>query len=148
VLLDAVSQTLASPTPFPGIPAGTRAIDLPDENVAAHFLDVFGRPARLTACECERTDAPALTQALELVNSAEIQRKLTDPQGYVQRVIDAGGEPESRIREVFVRVLGRTPRPEETRAAAEFFARETDRAEAWRSFVWALLATNEFLFNY
>ena len=58
-------------------PPGTRAIDLPDEAVPSHFLDVFGRPARNSACECERVDAPALGQTLELVNSSDIQAKLT-----------------------------------------------------------------------
>ncbi len=65
VLLDGISQVLAVPTKFAGVPAGTRAIDLPDENVPAHFLTVFGRPARTSACECERIDAPSLAQALE-----------------------------------------------------------------------------------
>ena len=69
VLLDAFSQVLDVPTVFPGdrggkFPPGTRAIELPDENVAVHFLDVFGRPDRRSACECERTDDPALAAAV------------------------------------------------------------------------------------
>ena len=87
VLLDAYSQALDSPTVFPGgpgkFPPGTRAIELPDENVPDSFLDVFGRPARTSACECERVAAPSLAQALTLINSAEVQRKLTDPRGYI-----------------------------------------------------------------
>ena len=34
-LLDGISQILDVPTDFPGLPPGTRSIDLPDENVAA-----------------------------------------------------------------------------------------------------------------
>ena len=102
VLLDGISQVLDVPTEFAGgpgkIPSGTRAIDLPDENVAAHFLDVFGRPSRMSACECERVDAPALTQALELVNSAEIQRKLTADKGYAKRLAGSGQSNAERGR--------------------------------------------------
>jgi hypothetical protein len=148
VLLDGVSQVLDVPTEFPGVPKGTRAIELPDENVADHFLDVFGRPARMSACECERVDAPALTQALELVNSAEIQRKLTDKTGYAERLASSEKSPTELADEIFLRVLSRPARPEEIKAAVDFLETEPDRTEACRSLVWSLLATNEFLFNH
>ena len=152
VLLDGMSQVLDVPTEFPGgpgkFPAGTRAIDLPDENVAAHFLDVFGRPGRTTACECERVDAPALTQALELVNSSEIQRKLTAETGYARRLAASDKSPLDLATEVFVHVLGRPPRAEELKNAVAFLEAEPDRPEACRSLLWSLLATNEFLFNH
>lgn len=148
VLLDGISQVLEVPTNFPGVPAGTRAIDLPDENVAAHFLDVFGRPGRMSACECERVDSPALTQALELVNSAEIQRKLSAKPSYPQRLADSNKSHADLATEMFVRILAREPRPAELKAATDYLASEPDRAEACRSLLWSLLATNEFLFNH
>lgn len=148
VLLDGVSQVLEVPTAFPGMPPGTRAIELPDENVAAHFLDVFGRPARMSACECERVDSPALTQALELVNSTEIQRKLTDKTGYAARLAASDKSHADLANPIFVRVMSRQPQPQELKAAIEFLAAEPDRAEACRSLLWSLLATNEFLFNH
>ena len=148
VILDGISQVLEVPTAFPGVPAGTRAIELPDENVAAHFLDVFGRPARMSACECERVDAPALTQALELVNSTEIQRKLTEATGYAQQLAGRDLPNDAVAEEIFVRVFARNPRPEELKAASEYLASQSDRGEACRSLLWSLLATNEFLFNH
>lgn len=152
VLLDGISQVLDVPTEFSGgpgkLPRGTRAIELPDENVAAHFLDVFGRPARMSACECERVDAPALTQALELVNSEEIQRKLTAEKGYAKRLASSDKPHAERAVEIFLRVLGRRPRPEELKTAVDFLESATDREEAHRALLWSLLATNEFLFNH
>ncbi len=148
VLLDGISQVLDVPTNFPGVAAGTRAIELPDENVAAHFLDVFGRPARMSACECERVDSPALTQALELVNSVEIQRKLIEKTGYAQRISASDKSNADLATEMFLRVLARRARPEELKVAVDFLASESDRAEACRSLLWSLLATNEFLFNH
>ena len=147
-LLDAISQVLEVPTQFPGMPPGTRAIDLPDENVAAPFLDVFGRPARLTACECERVDAPALHQALELVNSAEIQRKLASPDGFAAQLARDGHDNDQIAEIVFKKLLSRPPSPAEKKAAKSFLDQQPERAEAVRSLLWSLLATNEFLFNH
>ena len=148
VLLDGIAQVLDVPTPFPGLPPGTRAIQLPDENVAAPFLDIFGRPARQTACECERVDAPSLNQALELINSSEIQRKLTTSDGFAAKLAAGSTSAEETTKLAFVRVLGRPPRPDEAKAAIAFLESEPDRAEASRSLLWSLLATAEFLFNH
>lgn len=152
VLLDAISHALDSPTKFPGglgeFPAGTRAIELPDENVPASFLDVFGRPARTSACECERVGDPSLAQALTLINSPAIQQKLTDKDGYATRLAANQKPHTENVADVFLRVLGRPPRATERQAAVEFLESESDRAEAYRSLLWSLLATNEFLFNH
>ena len=62
-----------SPATFPGLPhdkhAPKRAIMLPDESFQSYFLDVFGRPQRISACECERVSEANLAQALHLLNS-------------------------------------------------------------------------------
>ena len=152
VLLDGISQVLEAPTSFAGgpgaFPPGTRAVDLPDENVPMNFLDVFGRPARTSSCECERTDAPALAQALELVNSTEIQEKLTAKDGYVDQLASNEKPIAENVRDLFLRTFARPPRPEEEATAVEFLNSETDRKEAYRSLLWSLLATNEFLFDH
>ncbi|QDT26359.1 hypothetical protein Enr10x_16600 [Gimesia panareensis] len=152
VLLDGISQVLDVPTVFPGgpgqFPEGTRAVNLPDENVRFNFLDVFGRPARTSACECERTVDPALSQALELVNSKEIQRKLTDKNGYIEQLASNQKTHSDNVREIFVRTLSRPPRTSEVETAVKYLNSEKNRHEAYRSLVWALLATNEFMMNH
>ncbi len=148
VLLDGISQILAAPTTFAGVPVGTRAIELPDENVPAHFLTVFGRPARISACECERIDAPSLAQALEFVNSKEIQKKLTAEKGYAQQLVENKKPVAENVTDIFLRIYGRSPQAAELKIAVEFLEAEKDPAEAYRSLLWSLLATNEFLFNH
>src|SRR5205085_5444505 len=80
VLFDAVCQVTQSPAGFNNLPqdkyAPRRAIMLPDESFTSYFLDVFGRPQRVSACECERVNEANLAQALHLLNSDEIQAKL------------------------------------------------------------------------
>jgi hypothetical protein len=152
VLLDGISQVLEVPTVFAGgpgkFPTGTRAIELPDENVPVNFLDVFGRPGRTSACECERADDPALAQALELVNSTEIQKKLTATDGYIARLGNNDEPHTANVREIFLKVFAREPRDKEKNAATEFLRSESDRVEAYRTLLWSLLATNEFMFNH
>lgn len=152
VLLDGISQVLDVPTVFPGgpgvFPEGMRAVNLPDENVRFNFLDVFGRPARTSACECERTVDPALSQALELVNSKEIQRKLTDKNGYIELLASNQKTHSDNVRDIFVRTLSRPPRTSEVETAVKYLNSEKNRHEAYRSLVWALLATNEFMMNH
>ncbi len=152
VLLDAFGQVLEAPSTFRSVagdfPRGTRAIDLPDEAVPSQFLDMFGRPARNSACECERVDAPALGQTLALISSPEIQGKLTAPTGYAARLAGNGKPHAENVPDIFLRVFARTPRPRELTAAVQFLESQVDRKEAYRSLLWALLATNEFLFNH
>ncbi len=81
VLYDAVAQVTNTPANFGGLPhdkfAPNRAIMLPDEAFSSYFLDVFGRPQRISACECERVSEANLAQALHLLNSQEVQDKLS-----------------------------------------------------------------------
>ena len=94
VLFDAVCQVTGSPTPFGGLPqdqhAPRRALMLPDESFTSYFLDVFGRPQRISACECERVNEANLAQALHLLNSDEVQGKLARNGGQGRRP----GQPE------------------------------------------------------
>ena len=54
------------------------------------FLKLFGRPNRVTACECERTREPSVSQVLNLLNSPDIQAKLTHEAGTVARLGNTG----------------------------------------------------------
>ncbi len=88
--IDAVSQTTGSPAAFAGLPkdkfAPNRAIMLPDEAFGSYFLDVFGRPQRISACECERVTEANMAQSLHLLNSQEIQNKLTRVGGKAEQI--------------------------------------------------------------
>ena len=152
VLLDAVSQVLEVPTDFTGgpgkFPLGTRAIELPDEAVPNPFLDVFGRPARSSSCECERVVEPSLGQALTLISSPLLDQKLTAKEGYITRLA-ADTRPSIEIfDDLFLRVFARPPRAEEVQKVGRFLESEPDRRAAYQSLVWALVASAEFLFNH
>src|SRR5262249_53493871 len=83
VLLDMVCQVTGVPEKFSGAPPGTRAIQLWDSKVPHYFLKAFGRPVRVSACECERNHEPSVAQVLHLLNAPTIQEKLTHEGGTV-----------------------------------------------------------------
>ena len=155
VLLDAIDQVTAAPTNFGGLPAGTRAIELPDESQGNYFLTVFGKPKRESACECERSTDANLAQSLHLLNSREIQDKLTNGGGRAAKLA-ADKRPEAeKIAELWLVIFSRRPTAEETQKAEAYIGRKTDpknavatRKQAYEDLIWALINSKEFLFNH
>ncbi len=166
-LLDAVTRATGVPEKFPGYPAGTRAAELQDATVPSYFLDLFGRPARTSPCECERTDDPNLGQVIHLMNSAGINGRLSDKNGRLAKLLDAHTSDTRLVEELFLATVSRYPTPAESRRAiAALWGRERatpgsgltthdlrlttpDRQrQAAEDLLWALLNSKEFLFNH
>jgi Protein of unknown function (DUF1553)/Protein of unknown function (DUF1549) len=153
VLLDAVCQVTDSPTQFGGLPqdkfAPKRAIMLPDESFNSYFLDVFGRPQRISACECERVSEANLAQALHLLNSDEIQQKLSRANGRADALASAKDtRPDAeKVSEIFVWAFGRKPTADDLNAAlAHIEKHKANKKIAYENILWALLNTKEFVF--
>jgi hypothetical protein len=150
VLLDAIDQVTLSATNFGPIPAGTRAIQLPDNGFSSYFLTVFGRPESSSACECERSSEANLAQSLHLLNSAEIQGKLTAANARADVLAkDAQRAHPEKIRELYLSTFGREPSSDETAIAIAHLEKNVqDPKRAYEDIVWALINTKEFLFNH
>jgi hypothetical protein len=147
-LLDAVDLVTGSQEKFDGLPLGTRAIDLPDESVPSYFLTVFGRSMRETACECERSYAPNLSQVLDLMNSPELQNKITAKKGRLDTLLAAKKSDEEILSDFYLSAFGRNPRPDELKDALAMMAAAKDRKAALEDFAWMFLNAKEFLFNH
>ena len=154
VLLDAVDQVTASPTNFGGLPrdefAPSRAVQLPDESYRSYFLDVFGRPARSSACECERVSEANLAQALHLLNSDEVQNKVGSGSGRAAQLANPKDtrSDEEKVTELFLWAFARKPTAEDLSAALGHIGENADtKKTAYENIVWALLNTKEFVFN-
>jgi hypothetical protein len=121
---------------------------LPDESFASYFLDVYGRPQRISACECERVTDANLAQALHLLNSQEVQDKLARSGGRAERLAkDKGRNDRERIEEVFLWCLGRRPTERQMELALENIALYRDNPRlAYENILWALINTKEFIF--
>jgi len=149
VLLDAVDTLTGSPTEFAGMPPGTRAVALPDTGFDSYFLSVFGQPQSTTACECERSQEANLAQSLHLLNSQEIQAKLSVDTGRAAQL--AAEEPsaaDAKIDELYQLAFARLPSEAERQAVREHLQGKTDRRAAMEDVVWSLINSKEFLFNH
>jgi hypothetical protein len=152
VLFDAVCQVTDSPTAFGGLPqdrhAPKRAIMLPDESFSSYFLDVFGRPQRISACECERVSEANLAQALHLLNSDEIQGKLSRGGGRAEVMANDKRPDAEKVKELFVWAFAHEPTTEQLQFALEHIHKnEKQKKIAYENILWALLNTKEFQFN-
>ncbi len=148
ILLDAISHVTGVSTPFAGLPAGTRAIELPDESVASTFLDTFGRPKRDTACECERVSDASLGQSLMLLNSAEVQGKLSATGGRAEALAKDPRPHALKVEELFWTAFGRAPSSGESTSALDHLIARSDKTrEAYEDIIWALVNAKEFQFN-
>jgi hypothetical protein len=149
VLLDAIGQATGRPERFALLPEGTRAIQLWDNRMKHYFLEVFGRPLRVTACECERISEPSVAQVLHLMNSPEIQARLGDPQGRVHRLLRSGKPDDEIVEELFLAAYARLPGDPERRTAAAYLkSPERTRARSAEDLLWSLMNTAEFLYNH
>ena len=123
VLLDAISQATGVAEKFNGWPLGYRAIQVWDNRMPSYFFGIFGRPARNTVCECERSNEPSIAQALHLMNSEEIAAKIHDREGTARRLARSKKTPPEIIDEFVPRHAVAFPQREGTRLDAPLFHR-------------------------
>src|SRR4029077_3632564 len=114
-LADALDFATGTREKYQGLPLGTKAIQLPDPEVKSFLLDVFGRPSRQITCECERTVQPNISQALHLLNSDFLNRKIELPAGRVAKLLSAKKKPEEIVEELYLAALSRRPKPQEVK---------------------------------
>ncbi|REK15768.1 MAG: DUF1549 domain-containing protein [Planctomycetota bacterium] len=149
VLLDALDEVTNSKTNFSGVPQTVRAVQLPDSGFNSYFLTVFGKPENSSACECERSSEANLAQSLHLLNSAEVQGKLSS--GGARAALLAADQERSReakVREIYLRVYSREPADDEMAVALGHLEKSKDEKLAFEDILWALVNTKEFLFNH
>jgi hypothetical protein len=150
VLYDGLHQATASSQSYSGLPAGTRAMQLPDPTVGPYFLKVFGQPQAETACECERSQEANLAQSLHLLNSSEVQGKISSETGRAALLAkDVSRSDEEKVQELYRWVYSRNADSDEARIALAHLAKhEQDKKIGWEDLIWALVNTKEFLFNH
>ena len=72
-LLDMVCQATGVPRSSPACRRASGPSSSGTARSPHYFLSLFGRPVRVTACECERNAEPGVGQVLHLLNSPAFQ---------------------------------------------------------------------------
>ena len=147
-LMDAVTSAAGARPRFPDVPENTRASQLVDPHIGREgFLDVFGRPARDSACECERRSDFSLPQALNLVNGKTISDAVADSNGRVAKLILSGGSDAAIVDELYLAALSRLPTAEERQRGVAYLSNPA-RGSRVQDLLWALLNSKAFLYIY
>ena len=141
VLFDAVLRVTGSTPNFPGVKPGTRAAQLPDNavDVTGGLLASLGRPARESACECERSSDIGLGSVMALLSGPAVSGAINDPKNELAKLTAAQTDDRRLVDEIFLRTLNRhatdkeisatlgawkTIDPEHARLTAELAQRE------------------------
>jgi hypothetical protein len=151
VVVDMLNAALGVRDSFgEGVPPGARAIEIAPNRVAdphlARMFRIFGRPARAAACDCERSQEPAVPQTLFLMSDPALLEKIG--KGRLQKMLAEKKPPEAIVEDLFLATLSRLPDNQEKRTALAHVQRGKDKHKAFVDVTWALLNTREFILNH
>ena len=90
----------------------------------------------------------SLAQSLHLLNSKNVQEKITNGEGRAATLAKDTQPLDERIRRLFLTTHGRPPSAEETAKSASYVTSREGKPAAWEDLVWALMNSKEFLFNH
>jgi hypothetical protein len=153
-MLDAISQFTETsekfrsiiPEPYSNWPANFRATQISDGNTECNFLDLFGRPPRDTPYEEERNSDVTLKQALYLLNSEQLEGKVSSSPHLKRILAKSDGEV---LDDIYLSSVSRFPTADEKRRLMEYLAaKKAARPQAVQDVAWALLNAKEFEFNH
>jgi hypothetical protein len=115
VFFDSIYRSTGSLSRLPGLAPGTRAAQLIDSNVEVPggFFELFGKPPRESACECERSSGMMLGPILNLVNGPIVGEAIKDPNNGLVKMVLAQKDDAKLIEDIFLSVLCRMPTKKE-----------------------------------
>lgn len=145
-MLDAVSIATGHRAQFKDLPAGLRAVEVPDGMVGGNdFLTLFGRPKRQSACECERSSNVTLSHALSLINGPTLGECVSSADNRFAKLVAAEKDDRKVVEEVYLSCLNRPPTEKELTSIQ--LGDGDKRLEGAQDLAWALLNSPAFLFN-
>jgi hypothetical protein len=145
-LIDALDRVTGVQTKYKNLPPGTRAIELPDAEYGDYFLATFGKPKRVSICECERPLDPNLAQALHTLNGDTLMAKIADKKGRIASLVAAKKSTEEIVEEIYLAALCRFPTATEQEQARQFLSEHDNAEEVYQDLLWALINSKQFLF--
>ena len=136
------------PEPFTFIPDSQRTIALADGSITSPFLVRFGRPSRDTGLLSERNNQPSEEQALYLLNSSEVRKRI-DSSPVLKPIYNLpAARRAEQVRRIYFVLLNRLPTAEEQELVAAHSAATGDPSRAARDLAWALINGKEFLYRH
>ena len=119
VLFDSVFAVTGSMPNIPGMPKGTRAAALADGQVKLQdgFLANFGKPARESVCECERSNEVNLGPVMALMSGPTVGDAISDPGNAIAKLTSEIKDDRQLVDAIFLRILNSHASEKEINAA-------------------------------
>jgi len=119
VLFDSVFAVTGSMPNIPGVPKGTRAAALADGQVKLQdgFLANFGKPARESVCECERSNEVNLGPVMALMSGPTVGDAISDPGNAIAKLTSEIKDDRQLVDAIFLRILNSHASEKEINAA-------------------------------
>lgn len=90
-----------------------------------------------------------IPQALMMMNGALTKNAISADKGsYLNQLLSAKGSDQVKIRKMFLSTLNRYPNRRETTSAQRLVGSSKNKLAAYQDLYWALLNSNEFVFNH
>jgi hypothetical protein len=136
------------PEPFTFVPEYKRTVQLSDGSITSQFLEKFGRPGRDTGLEMERNNAYSVDQGMYMLNSGEIQKRITSSFRLRNIIRQGKQDPQKAVDQLYTLILARKPTAEEQATALDYQGVSTGKQIAYQDLCWALINSKEFLYRH
>jgi hypothetical protein len=154
-LIDSTSQVLAAPLQIDDWPDAVRLTQVPEGRKHHHPLKTdldrcalaFGKPPRLIATDCERTNEPTVVQAFQLLSGPAINNLLTRDDNRLRELSTTTAPPRETVETLHWTALSRAPTDAERTRFAQHLEAAKDKRRALEDLAWALLNSKEFVFR-
>ena len=145
VLLDVLNDVTGTREKYGRYPIGTRSVELPLP-VSSRFLSLYGRSSREFLGDLDPKLEPTLAQALHMINSNYVHKKLKSSGGSLSRLLQAELDNQELVTELYLSTLSRFPTDTELETAETYIAESPERRSGSEDLLWALIASRAFLF--
>lgn len=164
VLVDVLNASLGIEQQFTADALeGERAIQVASTQVRdgnlRNTFRIFGRSDRKSACDCDGSNDPSLSQTLYMMTDDVVMRRIRN--GRLRNLLassnrlerlQSGSLPHDELTDVLdemsLALFTRYPTPAERRRTVEHVMRADDKFESLVDVVWAMVNSREFILNH
>ena len=155
-LFDTLHQVTGVTPEFRNFPAGTRAAELPGARLEGRrgrrtqlspdaFMAIFGKPPRITTCDCERSAETTMGQAFQMISGPAVNELLTQSDNRLGPLLEAVKSNRDLMTELYWSVLTRAPSETELTKTLAHIEQAKDRRAAVEDVLWGLVNAKEFV---